>query len=200
MRIMTNATAAIGYQLSAVSRSARRLAPALATTLAAAGLLLSGCKGETGKAETSSERPASVSILGPNDVATADHRDLIEGLPVSGTLQPAVDVRIASPIPEVVEEVLVKEGQAVGKGQVLARFRATALGPQAKSAETQRRIAQSDYERMKNLFAEGAVSQKDVENAELTLRAAEANEAQAAKRLDEATVRAPFPGVISVRR
>src|SRR5262245_18045576 len=160
MRIMTSRTTAISYRLSAISRSGTRLASSGgAAMLAAAGLLmLSGCKGETGKAETSSDRAAPVSILGPNDVAAADHRDLIEGLPVSGTLQPAVDIRIASPIPEVIEEVLVKQGQAVSKGQVLARFRSTALGPMATSAATQRRIAQSDYERMKNLFSDGAVS------------------------------------------
>jgi RND family efflux transporter MFP subunit len=88
----------------------------------------------------------------------------------------------------------------VARGQVLARFRATALVPQAASAEAQRRIAAADYERMKNLFAEGAVSQKDVENAELSLRSAEANEALARKRLEEATVRAPVAGVIAARR
>jgi RND family efflux transporter MFP subunit len=52
---------------------------------------------------------------------------------------------------------------------------------------------------MKNLFAEGAVSQRDVEGAEAAWRAAAAAEAQASKRLDEAEVRAPIAGVIAVR-
>jgi RND family efflux transporter MFP subunit len=157
------------------------------------------CKGETSKAETRAEASGPSSVLGPNDVAQVEKADLVEGIPLSGTLQPAVDVRIASPIPEVIEQVLVNEGDAVKKGQVLARFQTGVVGAQAASAEAQRRIAASDYERMKNLFAEGAVSQKDVENAELTLRSAEAIEAQATKRLSEATVRAPVSGVISER-
>jgi len=123
----------------------------------------------------------------------------VSGVPVSGTLEPSVEVRIASPIPEVLEEVLVREGDTVRKGQVLARFRTSAVEPAALSAEAQRRLAASDYERMQNLFKEGAVSQRDVENAEVTLRAAEATEAQARKRLDESTVRAPTSGVISQR-
>ncbi len=140
-----------------------------------------------------------VAVLGQADVARAARADLIAGVPVSGTLEPSLEVRIASPIPEVVEQVLVKEGQAVRQGQVLARFRTSAMEPAALSAEAQRRLAASDYERMQNLFKEGAVSQRDVENAEVSLRAAEANEAQARKKLDEATVRAPVSGVISQR-
>lgn len=141
----------------------------------------------------------AATVLGPNDVAQARAADLTSGVPVSGTLAPGVDIRIAAPIPEVVEAVLVKEGEAVRQGQVLARFRATALEPAALSAEAQRRKAASDYQRMQALFKEGAVSQSDVENAEVAWRAAEATAAQAAKRLDEATVRAPVPGVVSER-
>ena len=140
-----------------------------------------------------------VAVLGGSDVARAARVDLIAGVPVSGTLDPALVIRIASPIPEVVEEVFVKEGQAVHRGQALARFRTSAAEPAALSAEAQRRLAASDHERMQSLFKEGAVSERDVENAEVTLRAAEANEAQARKKLDESTVRAPSDGVISQR-
>jgi len=151
----------------------------------------------TGGAEaTDSTR---VAVLGASDVARAARSDLVAGVPVSGTLEPALVVRIASPIPEVVEQVLVKEGQAVRQGQVLARFRTSAVEPAALSAEAQRRLAAADYERMQSLFKEGAVSQRDVENAEVSLRAAEAREADAKKKLDESTVRAPASGVISQR-
>ena len=152
--------------------------------------------GAAPRAAADSPRPA---VLGVTDVAHPARTDLIAGVPVSGTLKPSLEIRIASPIPEVVDEVLVKEGQAVRQGQVLARFRTSAMEPAALSAEAQRRLAASDYERMQHLYKEGAVSQRDVENAEVSLRAAEANEAQAKKKFDEATVRAPASGVISER-
>src|SRR5512146_565174 len=165
--------------------------------LALAGAGIAGC----GKG-TAAEQPAGsvrTAVLGPDDVARAARRDLIAGVPGSGTLEPAVEGRIASPIAEVVEQVFVKEGQAVQRGQVLARFRTSAVEPAALSAEAQRRKAEADFQRMQNLYKEGAVSEQDVESADVALRAAQANEAGARKRLDEATVRAPVSGAISKR-
>ncbi len=162
-------------------------------------VLIATRRGANGATPVAPVGAAPTAVLGPSDVASARRTDLVAGVPVSGTLQPAVDIRIASPVPEVVDAVLVKEGQAVRAGQVLARFRTSALEPQALSAEAQRRKAATDYERMQALFREGAVSRSDVENAEVALRAMEANAAQAQKRLDEATVRAPVSGVISER-
>ena len=169
----------------------------------AGAALLAVAAARRGEHADASTRAAADSIqavtLGGSDVARAARADLVAGVPVSGTLAPSLEVRIASPIPEVLEEVLVKEGQAVHEGQVLARFRTSTLEPAARSAEAQRRLAAADYERMQSLFKEGVVSQRDVEAAEVTLRAAEATEAEAKKRLDEATVRAPVSGVISQR-
>jgi len=162
--------------------------------------LLATRRGERARAATQPSADAGhVAVLGASDVARVTTADLISGVPVSGTLEPSVSVRIASPIPEVVEEVLVREGDPVRRGQALARFRTSAVEPAALSADAQRRLAASDYERMQNLFKEGAVSQRDVENAEVSLRAAEANAAQARKKLNESTVRAPTDGVISQR-
>jgi RND family efflux transporter MFP subunit len=159
---------------------------------------LAGCRGEPGKAEAAAAARAAA-VLGPNDVFTVKRADVIAGVPVSGTLEPGMDIRVNAPTPEVLEQVLVEEGQAVNKGQVLARLSTRALSPLAASARAQRRIAQADYERMQSLFKEGAVSQRDVEAAEVALRNAEANEAGAVKRLEEATLRAPVSGVIAQR-
>jgi len=161
--------------------------------------LVAGRRGERAGAATRAADSVRTVVLGSNDVAHVARADLISGVPVSGTLQPSLVVRIASPIPEVIEQVFVKEGQAVHQGEALARFRSSAVEPAALSAEAQRRLAASDYARMQSLFKEGAVSERDVENAEVNLRAAEASEAQAKKKLDETTVRAPAGGVISQR-
>ena len=163
------------------------------------GLVAARRAQRAGAATSAAADSGHVVELGGSDVARAARVDLIAGVPVSGTLDPAVVIRIASPIPEVVEAVFVLEGETVHQGQALARFRTGAVEPAALSAEAQRRLAASDYERMQNLFKEGAVSQRDVENAEVSLRAAEANEALAKKKLNESTVRAPSDGVISQR-
>jgi RND family efflux transporter MFP subunit len=164
--------------------------------LLAAGAVLAvlagcGARGETAKSEAA--------LLSPHDLSPVTRTDLATGLPVQGTLEPGVDVSVISPYPEMLDVVLVKEGQAVRKGEVLARFRVESIAPAAAGAEAQRRTAAADYARMKNLLAEGAVAPRDLESAEAGLRAAEAQAALARKHLDDATVRAPFDGVIAQR-
>jgi len=60
-------------------------------------------------------------------------------------------------------------------------------------------IAESDVQRMTNLEKAGAVSKRDLESAQSALEAATATAAQANERLADATVRAPFAGVVAER-
>jgi RND family efflux transporter MFP subunit len=156
--------------------------------------LLAGCAGS--RRQAAQQEPALVSS---QDLSTAARADLATGVPVQGTLAPAVEVQITAPYPEILDAVLVKEGQTVRNGEVLARFRLESIGPAAASAEAQRRMAAADHTRMQNLLKEGAVAPRDLENAEAAFKAAEAQAAMARKRLEEATVRAPFDGVIARR-
>jgi RND family efflux transporter MFP subunit len=175
------------------TRTMKRL---LAVALLAA--MVGGCGGNAAKKDSTSAGPETA-LLTTRDLAEVTRRDVATGVPVQGTLKPLADVNLLAPFPDVIEEVLVKEGQAVQRGQVLARMRMTSVAPAAASAEAQRRIAAADYQRMQNLLKEGAVAERDVENAEAQLRAAEAAAAVGHKRLDEATVRAPFAGVVAER-
>ena len=162
-------------------------------------VVMAARKGGAKRAPHTTADSTNALVLGAGDVTRAARADLVAGVPVSGTLQPTLDVRIASPIPEVVEVVLVKEGQAVRQGQALARFRTDAAEPAALSAQAQVRLDSGDYVRMQNLYKEGAVSARDVESAEVVLRAAQATAAQANKKFSESTVRAPANGVITVK-
>jgi membrane fusion protein (multidrug efflux system) len=159
---------------------------------------VSGCGNSAAKKDSAPAGPETA-MLTARDLAEVVRRDVATGVSVQGTLRPLADVNLLAPFPDVVEVVLVKEGQAVQRGQVLARMRMTSVAPAAASAEAQRRIAAADYLRMQNLLKEGAVAERDVENAEAQLRAAEAAAAVGQKRLDEATVRAPFTGVVAER-
>ena len=166
--------------------------------MTAAAVLVAACRGAEGAPGEGEEAPAAI-MLGPRDVAPAVRADLVAGLPVSGTLAPAIAVRLTAPVSEVIAAVLVREGQRVRRGQVLARFRTDVVRPAALAAEAQQRVAAADYERMQNLLKEGAVSERDVEVALAGLRAAEATTAAARQRLAEAEVRAPMSGVVTER-
>ncbi len=183
----------------------------LARTLviaAFAALLAAGCgsdanKTPVGDASAATPTPAQATadeaLLAPTDVAVAARVDLAVGVPVSGTLVAGWEARITSPFDDVVEEVLVREGQRVSKGQVLARFRLDMPSTAAASATAQLKSATADYERQRNLLAEGAVSQRDLEASEAAWRAAQAAEAAASKQLADATVRAPRAGSVTTR-
>ena len=175
-------------------RSSLLLHTALGFVLAAA---LAGCGGR-GAATADSHGDPSI-VLGASDVAVLRAADLFEGVPLSGTLTPSADARLTSPFKDVLTQVLVKEGQPVRKGQVLARFRADAVAPAASSAKAQLEAARSDLQRMTNLEKAGAVATRDLENARSSYEAAAANAAQANERLADATVRAPFDGVVAER-
>jgi RND family efflux transporter MFP subunit len=170
---------------------------------ALAALLAAGCASHDAKKPTAAKPAIALAtdevLLASTDVAPAARLDLAAGVPVSGTLEPGWVAQITSPFDDVVEEVLAREGQRVTKGQVLARFRLDIVETGAASAEAQLKSAAADYERLKNLLAEGAVSQRDVEAAEATWRAAQAQNAAASKRLSDATVRAPGAGSVTER-
>lgn len=142
---------------------------------------------------------AGEALLAPTDIAVARRADLAAGVPVSGTLTPGLEARVTSPMDDVLEQVVVREGQRVAKGEVLARFRLGAVEADAASARARLKSAQADYERMQNLFKEGAVSQRDVESAEAAWRAAQAGDAVSSRRLSDAVVRAPFAGTVATR-
>lgn len=170
---------------------------ALALTLAAPlALAASGC-GARHSPPASSAPEAT--LLGPRDVAAARRTDLAEGVPVAGTLEPDVDVVVTTPYPALVEAVVVREGQHVRHGQVLARLRAHTQGPDAANAAAQHRIAAADLARMRNLFKEGAIAQRDLDDAEARLKSAEAALAAARERLNDAIVRSPVDGTVAKR-
>ena len=172
----------------------------IAAAAVAALFALSGCGSKTGSAATKGSGAAvDTALFATADLATAGRTDLVSGVPVSGTLTPGWQARVTSPSDDVLQDVGVREGQRVTKGQVLARFRLGSVEADAASARAQLRSAAADHERQKNLLAEGAVSQRDVETADALYRAAQAQDEAASRRLADATVRAPGAGVVTKR-
>lgn len=170
--------------------------------LAVVLVVAAGCGGERGGAKAADEvsaKKTGAALLAASDVAAVTRANLVAGVPVSGTLTPAVDVRISAPVVEVIDQVLVREGQTVARGQLLARFKMGAIEAAVASAKAQLKVATADYERFKNLLSEGAISQREVEAAEAAYRVARANEALAVLHWEDANVRAPIAGVISVK-
>ena len=187
----------------------KRFGLTVAAVLATA--LFTACGGKT---DAAVEGNAAAKItIGASDVGAAIRTTVQSGVPVSGTLEPKVDITVGAPLAEQVVEMFVDEGQNVRQGQPLLRFKDEVVRAAANSARadvaTQRMqvsIAVAESTRAEALLREGAIAPRDRDNTTLSLHAArgrlalaEAQAANADDRLEASLLRAPAAGVISKR-
>ncbi len=151
--------------------------------------------------------------LARSDVMQAEVRDITQGLAVSGTVKALNYATIKARVAGELKEILVREGDSVKAGQPLARIdpteyqrRWSQAQEQAMSAKAQMEIAQRQWDSNKALVEQGFISKTAMDNslasyqgAMATQRAAIAGADVARKALDDATLTAPFAGVIAAR-
>jgi RND family efflux transporter MFP subunit len=187
---------------------------AVVVMVAAAGLAGCGAKKADGAAgDAMAEVAPAAATLNPADVAVAQRLTLRSGIPLSGALEPKVRVTVGAPLAEQLVEMYVNEGDRVRLGQRLARFKDQVLQAAATYANTdvttQRmnvRVAEAESARAVALFAEGAIAQRDRDNALAALEGAHSRlslavsqAANAEDRLRSATITAPVAGIVSKR-
>ena len=128
-----------------------------------------------------------------------------------GVLVPVLRARLAFQSPGVVITRPAQMGQAVRQGELLATLDNPELGPAQRAAAarlqealTQRDQAKRELARQRSLSTTGAVGEEAVEQREAELASLEAAVARAEadlagtrQRLEDATLLAPFDGVIS---
>jgi RND family efflux transporter MFP subunit len=147
------------------------------------------------------------------DVARAEKAVISGGLPVSGTLQPLSQTTVQSRVSADVGAVLVREGERVKQGQVLARLGTQDLEARLRQAEANVAAAKVDAdlaralaERNKQLYEKKYFSEIEYARSvgeamarEENMRAQQALVAIARKALDDANVRAPMGGIVARR-
>ena len=151
--------------------------------------------------------------LASTDVLKAELRDITQGLPVSGTVKAVNYAVIKARVAGELKEVVAREGDAVKPGDVLARIDPTEYqrrwqqaSEQAKSALAQVEVANRQWNNNKALVEQGFISKAAMDNslanflgADASYKAAIAGADVARKALDDATLRAPFAGIVSGR-
>jgi len=175
-------------------------------------LALAACGGGAPEAGAGDSTAAVPSVqVNAAMVATTDSVLLESGPVVSGTMVAEREAQLRAQVGGTVLALLVREGDQVRAGQVLAVIDTTVLADQARSArltlasaELAATTAERNAERNRQLLAAGAVAPRDMENArdmaaqsKAMVEDARARVAAAEKQLANATVRAPFAGVVS---
>jgi RND family efflux transporter MFP subunit len=149
----------------------------------------------------------------PADIAVVEVRSLVRSIPFSGSLAPVVQTAVKSKVPGEVTRVLVREGETVAAGQLLAQIDTTDLQSRvdaqaAALEEAKARLTIAEKNRANNLqlLRQKFISQNAYDTTESTYDASAASmrsqEAQlriARKALDDAAVRAPIAGVVATR-
>jgi HlyD family secretion protein len=123
-------------------------------------------------------------------------RDITETVNASGKIYPEIEVKVSPDVSGEIVDLQVKEGDSVKKGQVLAKIYADIYSTQRNqaAAEVSRQqalvdnskaqlaslksaldLAQSTFNRQKQLLAEHIISTAEYEQAENSLRTAQAN-------------------------
>ncbi|MEO8478331.1 MAG: efflux RND transporter periplasmic adaptor subunit [Gemmatimonadota bacterium] len=163
----------------------------------AALLLLVACGGDApeGGAQTGGPPPAS-----PVEVAAAIPDTVVDAIIATGEIEPLQQIELSADVDGRVTAILFREGARVSAGAPLIKVDDAELQAQVARATADRDLARQGLERTRVLVADKAASQADFERAEATSRSAEASLALLQVRLDRTTVRAPFAGVIGVRR
>ncbi|HYD07918.1 MAG TPA: efflux RND transporter periplasmic adaptor subunit [Reyranella sp.] len=149
----------------------------------------------------------------PEELHTIKPRGLVDVVRFTGTTQPVDQTIVKARVAGRLAEVLVREGDKVSEGQLLARFETIEL--QARVNERQSAVeaaradlawAQRDRHDKEALSARNIVSQAAAaqaralhENKLSMVAVAEAQLEVARKNLAEAEVRAPFAGVVGER-
>lgn len=159
-------------------------------------------------------KPADRALeLIPAEVHTIKPRGLVDVVRFTGTTQPIDQTIVKSRVSGRLAEVLVREGDHVTEGQVLARFETTEL--QAKMNERQSALEaaradarwtardRSDKETLasRNIVSQSAADQAraTAENRASMVAVGEAQLDVARKNLADAEVKAPFEGVVGER-
>ena len=115
---------------------------------------------------------------------------------IQGSVDTKQNILIAPEMSGILEQVHVKEGDRVKKGQLLAKIDDGGLTQQRAQLKIQANLAKTTYERQKRLWEQNIGSEIQYLNAKSNYESLEESVKQITKQISKTTVKAPFTGII----
>jgi RND family efflux transporter MFP subunit len=185
------------------------LSSAVVVTLVASTLVYMGRANSNSKPAAT---PAGIE-LAASDLVAAERRELKRTIPLTGSLQARNQTVVKARVAGEIRELLVREGEPVKPGQLVARIDATEAESRVaekladlEAARAQADLAGKNRANQEKLLKQSFISQNAYDSTlsnvvvtEAKLRAAGAQLALAKKGLDDTIVRAPIAGVVAQR-
>ncbi|MFN9349604.1 MAG: efflux RND transporter periplasmic adaptor subunit [Gemmatimonadota bacterium] len=158
-------------------------------------------------------RGAARAVLAAADVAVIRAGRIEATTPIAGDLRPLETISIRSRLEADVDDVLVRDGERVRAGQLLARLDAGELDAARRSAEAERASARTELataewnaDQAAELFKSGAIAEGDlrmrrqaVDGAKARVAAAEARYRTADREVTSTRIVAPANGTVERR-
>src|SRR2546423_5081112 len=117
-----------------------------------------------------------------------------------GTMAAVQGVTVSADLPGTVDSIGFESGQIVREGEVLALLDTRQEQAQLAAADAQRDLARLNFERMQGLLSGNVISQAEFDRANADLRQTQARVGEIRAAIDRKTIRAPFSGVLGIRR
>ena len=119
---------------------------------------------------------------------------------VIGTAEAVHGVMVSADLPGTVDKIYFDSGKAVKEGDVLVELDTRQERAQLAALEAQRDLAKINYARMQQLATQGVVSKMEYDQATAQQKQTEANVGEIRATIQRKTIRAPFSGILGIRK
>lgn len=167
-------------------------------TLAAA-VLVGACGSGKSEAAPNAGGAGGARPAAQVEVAVAFTDTVIDAIVATGQIEPMQQISLSPDVSGRVVELLFREGAQVGRGTALLKIDDAEIRAEVARARAERDLTVQALARTRQLLADKAAAQADLERVEAAARSAEATLDLLQLRLARTTVRAPFGGVIGQR-
>jgi len=144
------------------------------------------------KSEEAPERSEVVHVK----MAPVEHTEMSKPIHTHGRVSPKKEIKLSFKIGGIIRNIYADEGQAVKKGQILARLDLSEIQSQVQQARSAFEKARRDLERAEDLHKEKAVTLEQLQNVKTAFDVAQSQLNAAEFNLRYAEIHAPSEGRI----
>jgi membrane fusion protein, multidrug efflux system len=123
-----------------------------------------------------------------------------DSLSVIGSMEAVHGVVISADLPGTVSKINFQSGQAVKEGDVIVELDTRQERAQLAALEAQRDLAKINFGRTQKLVDEGVLSRQEYDTSVASQKQTEANVGEIRATIDRKTIRAPFSGILGIRK
>ena len=153
-------------------------------------------KAEQNRAAVASMKPPAVTVA--STVVSSESWQ--SSVPAVGTLSAIQGVEVSSEVAGIIDSIGFDSGVAINQGALLVQLDATTELADLRALEAQLKLARLDYDRATGLALRTALSQAQLDRAKSQLDSLAAQADAQRATINRKTIRAPFGGVLGIRR